>query len=290
MKSYVLLTLVVAITVSCNDETKTEGPGSWTRWNDFPKEGRNVSLTFSVNGKGYWAFGYNPTSGHIKEVWSYDPSTDSWEQKKDFPFGVYPEAVAVANCKAYVLLNSGILYEYDPANDSWKEKAPFPDTEFHGCVAFALGSNVYFGSGNGTTRNDAGYFSTSKSFWKYSVANNAWTKIEDLPGPPRTIARSFVIGDNAYVGIGYDAIGAPPFHTDFYRYDGKTWHSIADLPEAKTHMQALLSSAKTKVILLYPLKEIRRMQLFLNTTRRKIRGAQCQIFPAARRWRPGHSL
>jgi N-acetylneuraminic acid mutarotase len=186
MKNYVLLVLVVAITMSCNeDETKTgEGLGSWTRWNDFPKEGRNASLAFSINGKGYWAFGYNPTSSYIKEVWSYDPSTDSWEQKKDFPFGSNSEAVAVANGKAYVLMYSGVLYEYDPVGDSWKEKAPFPDTKYHGCVAFGLGGNVYFGTGNGTTINDAGYLGTSKSFWKYTVANNAWSQIEDLPGPP----------------------------------------------------------------------------------------------------------
>ena len=144
MKSYVLLALVVAIAVSCNEEeNKTEdSPGSWTRLNDFPNEGKNASLAFSINGKGYWAFGFNPTSGHMKEVWSYDPSTDSWDQKRDFPFGLHPEAVAVANGKAYVLMYSGMLYEYDPSSDSWKEKALIPDDKYHGCVAFGLGSNV----------------------------------------------------------------------------------------------------------------------------------------------------
>lgn len=234
MKKYIFL-LAVVLAMGCREEetkkTDTNDLGTWKRLKDFPTEGRASSLSFSINGKGYWAFGGNLTNSFLTEVWEYDPSTDSWQQKKNFPFNNIGEAVAVVNGKAYVLLYSGELYEFDPIADSWTLKSQFPTAEYHNSIGFALGTDAYFGTGNGNTEDESGSFTLTKSFWKYSVTQDTWTQIDDLPGDMRTAAKSFVIGTNAYVGSGYDGPSAPPWHTDFYRYDGKSWHAIADLPE-----------------------------------------------------------
>jgi hypothetical protein len=37
----------------------------------------------------------------------------------------------------------------------------------------------------------------------------------------RTSAVSFVVGDRAYVGLGFNGIGAPPIYKDMWSFDAK---------------------------------------------------------------------
>ena len=247
MNKFALL-LIAAVALGCHDDNETKSDastGTWTHLNDFPAEGRHHSFSFSINGKGYWGFGANSTANELTEVWEYDPAKDSWQRKKDFPYDPPAEAVAVVNNKAYFLMNSGQIYEYDPAADAWKLKlTTVAMTNFYHAVGFGLGNDAYFGTGFGLpSRNE---IVKSKSFWKYNVEKNILTPIADLPGGVRQDAVSFVIGGDAYVGNGYGGATTPPFHTDFYRYDGTTWHAIAELPEAQWHRLGLCFVSKDK--------------------------------------------
>lgn len=231
MVKYFLLLISLTI-LSCSDEDEPQ-LGTWNQLKDVPYEGRSYGLSFSLLGKGYLVSGRNVGNLHLKDVWSYDPATDSWTQKKDYPFIVSVEHVATTGDKAYVIDYTGKLYEYNPVLDSWRYLSTFPTGARPGLTGFGLDGNVYFGTGNGVTAGD-GYYN---DFWKYDLSKNQWAQIDDFPGQPRSTAFSFVIGDHAYVGLGSSA-GAPPIHPDVYRYSAKTgkWDQIADLPEINSLM------------------------------------------------------
>ena len=70
------------------------------------------------------------------------------------------------------------------------------------------------------------------------VPAQTWSKKSNgFPGDARTNAVSFVIGDNAYIGLGYNSESwfNSIYYNDFWKYDSKAdaWSKIADFPESK---------------------------------------------------------
>lgn len=248
MKKHLLVLLVAFSLITCSkDEDPPPSLGSWTQLANFPGVGRNSGITFSLLGKGYWGLGGNTTNSFLRDMWAYDPATDSWEQKNDFPYDVPGETTVTINDKGYLITYSGALYEYNPVSDSWKYLSSFPTGNRPGITGFALGGNAYFGTGNGVVPGANGTYPPSKDFWKYDVSQNTWTPIDDFPGLARSAAVSFVVGEKAYVGLGFDGIGAPPIYTDVWRYDAATnkWDQVADFPESNG-LPGILFSNDTK--------------------------------------------
>jgi N-acetylneuraminic acid mutarotase len=245
MKKNVLLLFLAITAFTCSkDEDPSSSLGSWIQLNSFPGEGRNDGISFSLLGKGYWGLGGNTSNSFLRDMWAYDPATDSWTQKNDFPFDLPGVAAAATNEKGYVMTYFGSLYEYSPVTDTWKYLISFPGGYRPGITGFVLGGNVYFGTGNNVVIDADDQFTTFNDFWKYDVSQNKWIPIADLPGVPRTGAVSFVIGDNAYVGIGFNGIGAPPFFKDMWSYNATTnaWTQIADFPEPNATVGIVFSN------------------------------------------------
>jgi N-acetylneuraminic acid mutarotase len=246
MKRHALLMLLAVSAIACSkDEDPAASLGSWVQQNDFPGEGRTSALSFSVQGKGYWVLGGNTTNSFLREIWAYDPATDSWTQKNDFPFDVPGVAAAASNEKGYVMSYSGSLYEYSPVADTWKFLSLFPGGNRPGMAAFALGGNLYFGTGNGVIFDANNQPPVFKDFWKYDVSQNKWTAITDFPGVARTEAVSFVIGEKGYVGLGFNGVGAPPIYKDVWSYDATSasWTQVADFPQSDSWYGIVFSNA-----------------------------------------------
>ncbi len=232
MKKNIVFLLLALILTNCSDnEPEVKSTGTWKQFNDFPTQGRNASVTFSLLGKGYWGFGSNTSASFLREIWSYEPTTDSWTQKNDFPFDLPAEAAVTANGKGYVITYSGSLYQYTPGTDTWEysTSCPVPGVNI---VAFALGSDIFILKGG------------SKDFWKYSLSQEQWTQQKDFPGEGRLDAVSFVVGDKGYIGLGFSGPGAPPIHKDLYRYDAvvNDWEQIADFPTNKAIVGMVFSN------------------------------------------------
>ena len=205
MKKNIAFFLLALVATNCSDkEPGAESKGTWTQLNNFPAEGRNASVAFSLLGKGYWGFGSNTSGSFLREIWSYDPASDSWTQKNDFPYDLPAEAAVTANGKGYVITYSGSLYQYTPGTDTWEyvTSCPVPGVNI---VAFALGSDIFVLKGGG------------KDLWKYTPSQDQWTQEKDFPGEGRLDAVSFVVGGKAYVGLGFSGPGAPPILKDMYR-------------------------------------------------------------------------
>lgn len=225
-----LLLIFVVIFASCSkdeEEVNVDSLGVWIEHNDFPGAGRAGGLTFVLDGKGYWGFGAT-TEGYLRDIWSYDPITDSWERKNDFPFDPGEISLTIGN-KAYVITYSGSLFEYKPELDEWIYLSSFPPGNRPGITGFALEGKAYLGTGNNV---DSQNFTVFKDFWLYDPSTNEWTQIEDFPGTARTTAQAFIINNKGYIGLGFNGLGAPPIYNDFYSFDplSMTWTKVADFP------------------------------------------------------------
>ena len=230
-----VILLVAAILCSCKKEKPfvpnyaNALPGLWKQLGDFPSAGRVRAFGLTIGNKGYM-LGGNAGSGfnllHLYDFWEYDPSTDKWTQKADYPgqAAEYVRGFAI-NGKGYFGTGFGQkdyrpddpaqnkdFWEYDPATDKWTRKADFGGTVRENVVAFEINGIGYMGLGTNNSY-DANY----KDFWKYDAAADQWTRIADYPGNGSFGASSFAINGKGYVGLG----GASPdlVKPDFWEYD-----------------------------------------------------------------------
>lgn len=234
-KACVLLLLAIA-TIACKKEkpfvpnSENALPGLWAQLGDFPAEGRVRSFGFSINGKGY-LLGGNAAGGFysflLNDFWEYDPKTDKWTRKADYPgqAGEYVRGFAINN-KGYVgtgygqrvetpddnIPQNNDFWEYDPVTDKWTRKADFAGGKRENVIAFELNGAGYMGLGT----NNA-YDINYKDFWKYDAIADKWTRMADYPGSGSFGLTAFTCNGKGYAGIG----GASPnvAGKDFWQYD-----------------------------------------------------------------------
>jgi N-acetylneuraminic acid mutarotase len=210
---------------------------SWQQQANFPGAGRYWCSGFSIGDRVYIGLGFNPTGGssggsvYYSDFYEYNSTTNSWTQKASFPGAARLYATGFTiNGKGYFCCgwsnNSGYqtqLWEYDPAANTWTARASVPGPGRWGAVGFSIGANGYVVSGD-TQGNGQGCIN---SFYRYNQSSNSWTQLPDFPGTAVYGAAGFSIGNQGYIGTGYDGVDV---HDEFYRWDEDTdtWSQMAD--------------------------------------------------------------
>ena len=192
----------------------------WTRKADFGGIGRSGAVGLSIGDKGYIGLGgtvINGGAAFLSDFWEYDPATDTWTQKADFPGNKTSGAVAFSiGNKGYV--GTGVsrggwqkdFWEYDPAIDVWTQKADYGGEAISFGVGFAINGKGYIGVG---TDSGSSFYS---GFWEYDPTLDLWTQVADFPGIARSGAVAFAIGDHGYLGTG--AHFYPIAFKDFWQF------------------------------------------------------------------------
>jgi N-acetylneuraminic acid mutarotase len=106
-------------------------------------------------------------------------------------------------------------------------------------VLFKLGNDIYCGAGSIYAEGPQ-TLTPSKRFFRYSIAQNSWTEITPYPGTGATGMVSFVLGNEAFVGMGQESrstLSAP--NSEMYKYvqggaPGGTWTQIAHFGNSST--------------------------------------------------------
>jgi N-acetylneuraminic acid mutarotase len=108
----------------------------------------------------------------------------------------------------------------------WTQKTDFGGMARRNAVGFAIGSKGYIGFGY----NDIPTVTLMKDIWEYDPVTDAWTQKADYGGTARFSPTAFVIGGNAYIGLGSDQYPAYNFRNDFWKYDPNinVWTQVAD--------------------------------------------------------------
>lgn len=211
---------------------------TWTKLNDVGMGKRERATGFSIGSQGYVCGGLDTAEVIHKDLWAYDPQTDSWTQKADLPGSPRRDAISfVINDFAFV--GSGMdsvsgpigntlkdFWRYNPVSNSWSAIADFPGAGGGGvyfATGFAVGGKGYLCGGK------TGPNMYSNQLWEYKPSFNQWIQRANFPGGVRYQMLSFAIGSKAYVGMGTDQ---NIFKKDVYCYNpgANDWEPIAPFP------------------------------------------------------------
>jgi N-acetylneuraminic acid mutarotase len=182
---------------SCNTTTTTTTQGNWVKAQPFKGVPRTGLVTFTIGDKVYAGLGYNGKD-YLSDFYVLEGGI--WKTLASFPKDI------------------GSNNKND--HDNLRERA----------TAFAVGGNGYVGLGY--NRDNDGINQQLSDFWKYDPAANQWTQLKDFPGGRRYNVVSVGIGENGYLGTGYDGTS---WFGDFWKYTPgtDTWTEIVSYPGDK---------------------------------------------------------
>jgi N-acetylneuraminic acid mutarotase len=205
MKYFILLVLLTAQGI-CFSQL-------WTQKANFGGIGRHRSFGISIGNKGYIGTGHvNGTGTNIsyKDWWQYDPSSNSWTQKADYPVGNYGVVGWGTATRGYAgggAAYSNQMHEYNPVTNTWTAIANCP---------FAIGEIQAFGI------QGKGYVFGASEFAEYSPTTNSWAVKANYPSTLGTWSCSFATSTSGFTKSGYG----------FYEYKpaSDTWLPRASFP------------------------------------------------------------
>jgi N-acetylneuraminic acid mutarotase len=177
--------------------------GTWKQKAAFPGNPRDGAVCFTIGNKAYVG-----PDGTNNDLWEYDPSTDKWTRKADFPDNTserqWAAGFAIGD-KGYIGTGSGNFgmvmsdfWEYDPRTDAWTRRGDLPGAPRAYAVGFAAGGKGYITAG-------LDYESDTPYLLEYDPVADKWTDRGIFPGGVRCFASACVIGSKAYVGLGYNS-------------------------------------------------------------------------------------
>ncbi|MEZ4945497.1 MAG: IPT/TIG domain-containing protein [Cyclobacteriaceae bacterium] len=182
------------------------------------------AVAYGINGKGYVTTGKESGNSLSLKMWEYDPGTDLWSRKADFPGSARMEASGFSiGDKAYLVSGRGYpsyvlhndLWAYDVTLNNWNQLTSLPGSARWQSTAFSINGTGYL-VGGGATNSDI-YYNLLNDVWMYNPISNSWSQLEDFPGKPRAGATVFVIDNKAYFGTGRSNPGG--LLNDFWEFD-----------------------------------------------------------------------
>jgi N-acetylneuraminic acid mutarotase len=176
-------------------------------------------------------FGYAGT-GHLNgdgsdewypDWWEYNPATDSWTQKADYPGnnGLGDQDIVAIGFDnvGYAGLgqwDNNSFFKFDPALNLWTQVASPPAAyNFRNTFPFRIGEYGYF-----PTLYDTGFF-------RYDPANDTWMQLGPLPQSTLYGIPTFAVGGKGYIKYGQL----------FWEYDPTIddWQQKTDFPGQYPH-------------------------------------------------------
>ncbi len=230
-KGYILTESYVSSDNDLSSEFWEYDPATniWTQKASPPTTpARAYAVGFSIGTKGYIGLGIKdqfPGGGstieYYQDFWEWDQTTNVWTRIADFPGNSRAGGIgfSIGN-KGYIGTGSdGTSYtkdfwEWDQATNVWTKKADFGGAPRAYAVGFSIGNQGYIGTGyNG---NPTSYL--YQDFWEWDQATDAWTRIADFIGGPRSGAVGVSAGNKGYIGTGMGGSIIYAFQ-DFWEYD-----------------------------------------------------------------------
>jgi N-acetylneuraminic acid mutarotase len=130
---------------------------------------RYYAVAFAVGTKGYITSGGSCCGGNAKDLYEFNPATNSWVAKANYTagFGLWEATGFGMGSKGYLVTGEDdasampqTLREWDQAGNTWTNMANFPGTGRVGSVSFVVNSCAYIIAG----RDNSG---TLKEVWRW---------------------------------------------------------------------------------------------------------------------------
>ncbi len=203
--------------------TYDPGTDTWSQRADLPGSVRRNAVASVLDNVAYVGTGVDSVSAQtgtiLKDWWAYNPVSNSWAQKADYPGGggngVYFSTAFSQNNYVYVCGGKIApatyipeLWAYDPSLDHWYRFSDFPGGDRHKLVSVAVGDTAYIGLGT----DDDVY---RKDWWAYHAFIDVWEPKTDFPGGDRASSSTFSILGRGFVCLGENG----GFQKDLWEYD-----------------------------------------------------------------------
>jgi hypothetical protein len=195
----------------------------WTQKNNFPGGARDAGFGFAIGNYGYVGGG-NDNMSLYTDIWKYDPPTDSWTMlQASLPVNgiIFPVSFVIGT-RAYIstggVAPNGVneiknMWCLDGTNDSLSVRNSFAGVGRQ--AAFAFSNNNYGYIGGGQTNYTTNYY----DMWKYDPGLDQWTPAPSAPLLGAAWSSAFVIGNNAYAGLGAKFVGTGlTGNLNFYKF------------------------------------------------------------------------
>lgn len=198
----------------------------WVGGPSCPGEGRYWAMAAVVNGKAYAGTGQVEVGGgNTADFWEFDPLTDAWTAKADFPGGARSGVNAFAVGDRFLAgfgtagtAQTTDFHEYLPGTDEWVTLEPVPGQGFAYGAGFVIDNTCYVGPELGTGH-----------VYAYDAQVGQWSQVADFPGTVRTHHAAFAVNGKGYWGGGREPGGS--VLGDWWSYDpvGDVWTEIAPM-------------------------------------------------------------
>lgn len=233
----------------------------WRRLEDYPGGNTANATGFAVLNKGYVGLGEEQL-GHIKPIWEYNPTTNSWTQPTEFYwpgdgiYGPYVNMISfVIDNYAYVGLGSrggwpqapeGKIRKYTPSSNIWIDVMGIGNNPSvyatDGAVSYTANGKGYVTTGREKDVSNQFPFDgpISSKMWEYDPSTDTWVRKKDLPATGRWEATGFSIESKLYLMGGAPCRGCSgeSLLSDFWEYDtsSDTWIRLSDFPGGRRMM------------------------------------------------------
>lgn len=192
-------------------------PGIWQKLASIGGVGRHRTIGGNAWNKGYMGLGHVNGAGadiSYQDWWEYNPSTDSWSQKADYPLPNHGAVSFNLDNQIYVGGGSalaGEFYVYDPIVNTWSaiSSCPFSPGDVQGFAAAGKG-----------------YVMFQNQLAAYDPQNNSWSLQANLPVNASNWSCSFSNGSSGFVKIGHALFEYKPLQNQ--------WISRANHPGLST--------------------------------------------------------
>jgi hypothetical protein len=205
--------------------------------------------TFFTIVNDYVYMGINGTN----KFWVYNPATEEYKRLSDFPGPVRDagNGFAINDVIYFGTGNDGDnnlkdFWEYTISTDTWVKKNDFPGESRLGSITFSIDGNGYLGGGV----HDLWfvYNDPFDDFWKYYSSTDSWSQLPSFNGKDSSsvfgMAKgiSAVIGDVAYIGIGWNYVASPDGQDKrWFSFNSQTntWKQLASFPKPRDYYPAI---------------------------------------------------
>ena len=256
MKLILILVLLVLDVVHCSAIP-------WVQKANLGGTGRHRALGIAIGNKGYFGTGHvNGTGVDIsyKDWWMFDPASNTWTQKANFPVSVHGAVGFGTNTRGYVGGGSSLtneFYQYNPVTNTWSPIAPCPfnpgdsqgfTVEGKGYVyltnqlaeydpainqwAIKPQAPVNFGTWSCSFSNgSSGFIKSGTNFYEFKPGQNTWIQRASFPGIMTNGSSAFSINGKGYVTCGYSA-GLSNVTDEVWEFDpgSNNWTFIGNFP------------------------------------------------------------
>ena len=145
-----------------------------------PPENVPFCISFAIGDKGYYGIGETGPFNFSKSFYEYNPASDTWSKKADFP-GLHRRLAAGFSIagNGYVTcgettkdispgtiqyIGTNETWQYNPLNDKWTRVADYPGLKPFYLVASSNNEKAVMGTGNSYDKPGMDYL---KDFWIY---------------------------------------------------------------------------------------------------------------------------